>query len=104
MHSIGQLTHTRRSDVAPEPDGVLREVPRTKILHYRQLYIDRPEPIVFIPVTVDTSTVFTMTLVAYCFYRLTVKHRIWIMSYQRNRVNFDFFTQLVYLILRGQWG
>ncbi len=25
------------------------------MLHYRQLYIDRPEPITFKPVTVDTS-------------------------------------------------
>ena len=45
VHSIGQLTHTRRSDGAPEPDGALRTVTRKKILHYRQLYIDRPEPI-----------------------------------------------------------
>jgi len=28
---------------------------RKKIIHYRQLYIDRPEPIAFIPVAVDTS-------------------------------------------------
>ncbi len=28
---------------------------RTKIIHYRQLYIDRPDPIVFIRITVDTS-------------------------------------------------
>ena len=43
------------SDGAPEFDGALRSVDRKKILHYRQLYIDRPEPIAFIPVTVDTS-------------------------------------------------
>ena len=28
---------------------------RTKIRHYRQLYINRPEPIVFMPVAVDTA-------------------------------------------------
>ena len=28
---------------------------RKKILHYRQLYVDRPEPITFIPVAVDTG-------------------------------------------------
>ena len=55
MHSIGQLTHTRRSDGAPESDGVLRVVVRTKIHHYRQLYINLPEPIAFMPVVVDTS-------------------------------------------------
>ncbi len=42
-------------DGSPEVDGALRVVSRKKILHYRQLYIDRPEPIAFLPVTVDTS-------------------------------------------------
>ena len=28
---------------------------RTKIHHYRQLYINRPEPIAFMPVAVDTA-------------------------------------------------
>ncbi len=51
----GQRTNTRRSDGAPEPDGAFRAVGRKKILHYRQLYIDRPDPIVFMPVAVDTS-------------------------------------------------
>jgi hypothetical protein len=54
-HTTGQLTNTRRSDVAPELDGALREVDRTKILHYRQLYINRPDPIAFLPTTVDTT-------------------------------------------------
>jgi hypothetical protein len=34
----------------------------------------------------------------------TAKPRLWLMSYQRNQNNFDFFTQLALLILRGQWG
>jgi hypothetical protein len=51
----GQLTNTRRSDGAPEPDGVIKVVVRKKILHYRQLYVDRPDPIAFMPVAVDTS-------------------------------------------------
>jgi hypothetical protein len=55
VHTTGQLTNTSRSDGAPEPDGALRVVARKKILHYRQLYIDRPEPIAFLPVAVDTS-------------------------------------------------
>ena len=55
MYSLGQLTHTRRSDGAPELDGALRAVARAKIHHYRQLYINRPEPIAFMPVAVDTS-------------------------------------------------
>jgi hypothetical protein len=55
LSPLGQLTHTRRTDGAPEPDGDLRTVTRTKIHHYRQLYINRPEPIAFIPVPVDTT-------------------------------------------------
>ena len=34
---------------------ILRRSARKKIIHYRQLYIDRPEPIAFMPVAVDTS-------------------------------------------------
>ncbi len=49
------LTNTRRSDGAPELDGALREVIGKKILHYHQLYINRPDPIVFLPVAVDTT-------------------------------------------------
>ena len=30
-------------------------VVRKKILHYHQLYLDRPDPIAFMPVAVDTS-------------------------------------------------
>jgi hypothetical protein len=55
VHPIGQLTNVRTSDGAPGPDGVLRAVVRKKILHYHQLYIDRPDPITFLPVAVDTS-------------------------------------------------
>jgi len=55
LHSLGHLTPTRRSDGDPELDGALRVVARKKILHYRQLYVDRPEPIAFMSVAVDTG-------------------------------------------------
>jgi hypothetical protein len=55
LSSLGQLTHTRRTDGVPEPDGALRTVARAKIRHYRQLYINLPEPIAFMPVVVDTA-------------------------------------------------
>jgi hypothetical protein len=55
LSSLGQLTHTRRTDGAPEPDGALKTVARAKIRHYRQLYLNRPDPIAFMPVAVDTS-------------------------------------------------
>jgi hypothetical protein len=55
MSSLGQLTDTRWTDGVPDPDGTLRTVPRAKIHHYRQLYINHPEPIAFMPMTVDTT-------------------------------------------------
>ena len=71
MHTIGQLTNVRRSDSVPESDGVLRTVTRKKILLYRQLYLDRPEPISFLPVVVDTSDrVYDYSCM------LTVKYRL----------------------------
>ena len=78
MYPIGHLTNTRSSDGAPELDGALRAVTRKKILHYRQLYIDRPDPIVFMPVAVDTSDRiyddFLRLQVYFCI--LTVKNRL----------------------------
>jgi hypothetical protein len=53
-HFNGQLTNTSRSDGAPEPDGVIKVGDRKKIIHYRQLYVDRPDPMGFMPVAVDT--------------------------------------------------
>ena len=55
LSSLGQLTDTRRTDGTPEPDGTLRTVARAKIRHYRQLYINRPEPMAFMPGAVDTA-------------------------------------------------
>ena len=44
LQPIGQITHTRRSDGAPDPDGTLKEVVRIKIRHYRN-YLNRPDPL-----------------------------------------------------------
>jgi hypothetical protein len=55
LSSLGQLTHTRRTDNTPESDGALKTVTRAKIRHYRQLYLNRPDPIDFMPVAVDIS-------------------------------------------------
>ena len=51
----GHLTNTRRSDGTPDPDGELKEVVRIKIRHYRNVYLNRPDPIAFIPLAVDTT-------------------------------------------------
>ena len=55
VHPSGQLTNISRSDGVPESDGALKVVARKKIIHYRQLYLDRPAPIAFMSVAVDTS-------------------------------------------------
>ena len=44
-----------RSDGVPDPDGVIKETTRIKIRHYRSLYLNRPDPIAFLPLAVDTS-------------------------------------------------
>ncbi len=83
--------HTRRSDGVPEPDGTLRTVTRKKILHYHQLYINRPDPIVFMSVPGDTSDHIDD------FSRLLFLHvhrepSVLTNELRRNRVNFVFFV------------
>ena len=55
QHTNGALTHRVSSTGSPHPDGVLNKEARMKIRHYRQIYADRPDPIVFLPITVSTS-------------------------------------------------
>ena len=55
LHPMGQLTNTRRSDGPPDPDAVSKEVVRIEIRHYWNLYLNRPDPIAFIPLAVDTT-------------------------------------------------
>ena len=55
LHHMVQLTYTRRSDGAPDPDGALKEVAWIKIRHYRNVYLNHPDPIAFIPLAVDTT-------------------------------------------------
>ena len=55
FHPIGQLTHTRGSDGSPDPNGVLKEETRIKIRQYRNIYLNRPDPIAFLSLVVDTS-------------------------------------------------
>ena len=52
---MDQLTNTSRSDGAPDPDAAFKEVVRIKIRHYRNLYLNHPDPIAFIPLAVDTT-------------------------------------------------
>ena len=52
----GALTHRVSCTGALQPDGALNNTTRIKIRHYRQLYVDNPDPIVFLSVVVITSS------------------------------------------------
>ena len=52
---MGQLTSTRISVGTPDPDGDLKEVVSIKIRHYRNVYLNHLDPIVFIPLAVDNT-------------------------------------------------
>jgi hypothetical protein len=54
-HTNGALTHRVSFTGAPQPDGALNKAARMKIRHYRQIYAYRPDPIVFLSITVSTS-------------------------------------------------
>ena len=57
MYSNGKLTHTISSNGVPQSDVVLKNEVRKKILHYRQLYEDLTDPIVFMPVAVNITLI-----------------------------------------------
>jgi hypothetical protein len=47
--------YTNRGGGAPDPDGDLQGAVRIKIRHYRNVYLNRPDPITFFQLEVDTS-------------------------------------------------
>ena len=57
LDPMGQLTDTRTSDGAPDPDGALKEVVRIRIMghHYRNVYLNRPDPIVSTSLVTDSG-------------------------------------------------
>jgi hypothetical protein len=55
QHTNGALTRRASSTGAPQPDDALNKAARMKIRHYRQIYVDTPDPIVFPPIDVSTS-------------------------------------------------
>ena len=89
MHPIGQLTHISRSDGAPDPDGTLG------------IGQDRPDPITFLPLAVDTSDRLYDDFIRLIFlddHRETSTLTKDFGDFRRNRISFDSFTLLVYLI------
>jgi hypothetical protein len=85
QHTNGALTHRVSSIGGPQPDGALNKAVRMKIRHYRQIYADRSDPIVFLPIVVSTSG----RVYEGCFsYTLIVKLVFWPENYLRNRSSF----------------
>jgi hypothetical protein len=55
QYTNGSLSHRVSSTGAPQPDGSLNKAARMKIRYYRQIYANRTDPIVFLPIVVSTS-------------------------------------------------
>jgi hypothetical protein len=55
QHINGALTNRLSSTDSPQSDGALNTAARKMIRHYRQIYGDRSDLIVFLPVSVSTS-------------------------------------------------
>ena len=99
LHPMVQLTNTRRSDGAPDPDAAFKEVARIKIRHYRNLYLNHPDPIAFIPLAVDATGRMYDEFIRLLFYA----HReasVCLMNCQRSRTSFAFFALRVSLTSR----
>ena len=80
------------SDGVPDPDGVLKTSVRINIHHYRNLYLNRPDPIDFIPLGVDTT--------GHLYDDFVVKHLFWPMICQKNQISFFSLEMCVSLIWR----
>lgn len=44
LHPMVQLTNTRRADGVPDPDVAIKDVVRIKMRHYRNVYLNHPDP------------------------------------------------------------
>ena len=70
--------HKTSADGAPDPDGLIKEVVRIKIRNYRNVYLNHPDPIAFIPLVVDTTghlyDEFIRLLFLVSFNTLTMSH------------------------------
>jgi hypothetical protein len=84
----GALTHRVSSTGAPQPDGALNKADRIKMRHYRQIYADRSDPIVFLPVVVSTSGRVYEDFTRLLFLTRIGKLVFWPENYLRNLSSF----------------
>ena len=60
------------TDGAPDPDFEIEETVRIKIRHYHNIYLNRPDPIAFLPLEVDTSVLLYNDLIHLLFLHTVV--------------------------------
>ncbi len=103
LHPIisGQISNTRHPETV-KADSVFKNETRSKNFHYRKLYLDLPDPIVFLPLAVNTSgrlyddAQMTSFVCSSC--TINVRYLSLSINYRRNRISFDFFVLLDWLI------
>ena len=69
LHTNGKITHTLSSNGNPQSDDALKNMGCENHGHYRRLYVDLSDPIVFEPVAVKLRVPYSMTFCA-CFFLL----------------------------------
>jgi hypothetical protein len=87
-HTNGTLSHRVSSTGVPQSHGALNKTVRMKIRYYRQIYEDRPDPIVFLPIAVITSGRVYEDFARLLFLTHIVTIVFWPENYLRNRNNF----------------
>ena len=92
LHPMGQLTNTRRSDGAPDPDAAFKEVVRIKIRNYLNLYLNHPDPIAFVPLAVDPTGRMYDEFIRLLFLHTHRESSTLTNEFQRSRTSFAFFT------------
>ena len=96
----GTLTQRVSSTGAPQQDGVLRNVVIKKISHYRQLYEDQTDPVIFLTVTMNTSGRVYDDFVCLIFWYAHRESSILVREFPRNLISFAFFELHVWRISR----
>jgi hypothetical protein len=103
-HTNGTLTHRVSSTGVPQVDGVLNKEARMKIRHYRQIYTDRPDPIVFLPITVSTSGLVYEDFVRLSFLHTHREDSILVGELPEESEQFRFFRASRLANLKGSAG
>ena len=92
------------SDGAPDPDGSLKTAVRIKIRHYHNLFLNRPDPIPFIPLTVDTTGRLYDDFIRFFFFHSTREASALANELPEESDQFRFLRSSCYPNLKGAVG